>query len=80
MFTVNQPKDLLFFIEPMDLVEHNNELIELEEQYKIEIFKIMKELSELLRDHLPIIDDIYRKISEADSYIARAHLHILISI
>ena len=66
-------KGLTFFIEPMDLVEHNNELIELEEQYKIEIFKIMKELSELLRENLSFIDDIYRKISDADSYIARAH-------
>ena len=65
-------KGLTFFIEPMDLVEHNNELIELEEQYKIEIFRIMKELSEVLRENLDIITDIYRRISEADSYIARA--------
>ena len=65
-------KGLTFFIEPMDLVEHNNELIELEEQYKIEIFKILRELSELLRDNIESISDICRKISLADSYIARA--------
>ena len=65
-------KGLTFFIEPMDLVEHNNEIIELEEQYKIEIFKIMKELSELLRENLDIITDICKRISVADSYIARA--------
>ena len=65
-------KGLTFFIEPMDLVEHNNEIIELEEQYKIEIFKIMKELSELLRENLSAIIDMYKRISEADAYIARA--------
>ena len=65
-------KGLTFFIEPMDLVEQNNELTELEELYKIEIFKILKKLSELLRENLYILKDIIKKISEADSYIARA--------
>ena len=65
-------KGLTFFIEPMDLVEQNNELIELEEQYKIEIFKILRLLSGLLRENLVFIQDICRRISEADSYISRA--------
>ncbi len=69
-------KGLTFFIEPMDLVEQNNELIELEEQYKIEIFRIMRELSELLRENLEPITDIFEKITVADSYIARARFAV----
>ena len=64
-------RGITIFIEPMDLVEQNNELIELEELYKIEIFRILKRLTELLRENAEILKDINHRISVVDTYIAR---------
>lgn len=64
-------RGMTLFIEPVELFEYNNEIIELEERYRIEILKILRVLTERIRDNNEIIRDIFKKITFLDTIIAR---------
>jgi len=66
-------RGMTLFVEPVELFDYNNEIIELEEQYKIEIHKILRELTEKIREKKEEINNIFHKISYLDTIIARAH-------
>ncbi len=63
---------MTIYLEPVEMFELNNEITELEERYRQEIHKILKELTFEIRDKLEIIENICRKISFVDTIIARA--------
>jgi DNA mismatch repair protein MutS2 len=64
------------FIEPMSTVEINNELIELEQEEKKEIHRILKELTVAVRAFLPEIEAFEQILSELDLTQAKARLAI----
>jgi len=66
-------RGMTLFVEPVELFDHNNEIIKLEEQYKLEIHKILRELTEKIREKKEEINNIFHKISYLDTIIARAH-------
>ncbi len=66
-------RGMTLFVEPVDLFDYNNEIIELEERYKLEIHKILRELTDKIRDKKEAISDIFHKISYLDTIIARAN-------
>ena len=67
------------FIEPLDLVDKNNDLAYEENRYRLEVIKILKELTSVVRNTLPEIIAAVRDISYADSIYARARYSILYS-
>ncbi|MDX9802043.1 MAG: hypothetical protein RBT69_11985 [Spirochaetia bacterium] len=64
-------RGMTLFIEPVELFEYNNEIIELEERYRIEILRILRIITEKIRENSEIINDIFRKITFLDTIIAR---------
>ncbi|MCL2293773.1 MAG: Smr/MutS family protein [Spirochaetes bacterium] len=66
-------RGMTLFVEPVELFEYNNEVTELEEQYKIEIHKILRELTAQIREKKEEINNIFYKISFLDTIIARAY-------
>ena len=62
------------FIEPMAVVEANNELRELESAEAHEIEKILAELSALCRDNAAVMQKNFSQITELDCIFARAEL------
>lgn len=64
------------FIEPMSTVEINNELIELEQEERKEIHRILKELTATVRTFLPEIESFEGILSELDLTQAKAQLAI----
>ena len=54
------------FIEPEVIVEINNHIIELEGDFKKEVFRLLRELCHTLRPHKPEIEDIVRLIHHWD--------------
>ena len=62
------------FIEPASVLEGNNELRELEYAEKREIIKILTELTDSLRDHLPSLKKAYRFLGLIDFIQAKARI------
>jgi len=62
------------YIEPLTIIDQNNELVRLREEEEIEIAQILFLISESLRDNLPLIDGAVAAISEIDFVQAKARL------
>jgi DNA mismatch repair protein MutS2 len=59
------------FVEPFETVEMNNQLVQLAEDQAAEIFRILKELTERLRDVLGPLQAAAGTVAELDSVFAR---------
>ncbi|HWP44334.1 MAG TPA: Smr/MutS family protein, partial [Blastocatellia bacterium] len=64
------------FVEPLGVIEQNNELVRLREQEEVEINQILLALTNLLRENLPAIRLVVDSIAEIDFIQARARLSI----
>lgn len=64
------------FIEPEELIGINNELFELESDYKKEIYKILRRLSDKLRPFKDQLAAFYRLTGEFDVLFAKAEMAI----
>lgn len=64
------------FVEPLAIIEQNNELVRLREQEEIEIAQILLAISETLRSNLDGIARIVDAISEIDFTQAKARLSL----
>jgi DNA mismatch repair protein MutS2 len=62
------------FVEPLTVIEQNNELVRLREQEEIEIARILLAISDSLRIHLPAMQEITDIIGEIDFAQAKARL------
>jgi DNA mismatch repair protein MutS2 len=62
------------FVEPEPVVEANNVLVEREREEQQETARVLAELTDLLRAHLPEIDELVSTIAEIDWVFARASL------
>jgi len=62
------------FVEPLAVIEQNNDLVRLREQEEIEIAQILLRISDTLRDHLSGIEQIVNAITEIDFAAAKARL------
>lgn len=60
------------FIEPDDLVELNNDLAELEEDEKREVYRLLKELTAAIAIYAPLILRYHRSLIEIDFVRAKA--------
>jgi DNA mismatch repair protein MutS2 len=60
------------FIEPLEAVEQNNELVRLAEAEEAEIARILDELTGRLREHQPVVARTVDTLGELDSVFARA--------
>lgn len=60
------------FVEPPGLVEKNNELVQKEAQLKAEIFRVLKETSEQVREHCSEIVRARSVLARLDVRLARA--------
>src|SRR4030095_8210959 len=64
------------FVEPLTVIEQNNDLVRLREQEEIEIARILLDISDSLRSHLPAIREITDIIGEIDFAQAKGRLSI----
>lgn len=62
------------FIEPQNLIEINNEKLQLEDDEKKEIYKILKELTLILEPYQSYINTVYELLIEFDFISAKAKL------
>ncbi len=62
------------FIEPLETIELNNELVRWREQEQAEIARILREMSERLRLERPQVEKLARLIAELDLLSAKARL------
>ena len=60
------------FIEPLDTIDLNNELVRLREEEQREIFRILREITDRLRTHAPDIKRTMQVMSELDLLFAKA--------
>jgi DNA mismatch repair protein MutS2 len=60
------------YVEPLDIVERNNEIVQLESDYQKEIHRVLKELTARLTDRAGEIDVLVSQTAELDSLYARA--------
>lgn len=64
------------FIEPDDLVELNNDLAELEEDEKREVYRLLKELTAAIAIYAPLILRYHRSLIEIDFVRAKAKFSV----
>ncbi len=62
------------YVEPIAVIEQNNEMVRLREQEEIEISQILFQITETLRDNLQAIRQIVEAITEMDFTAAKARL------
>ncbi|HYP25805.1 MAG TPA: Smr/MutS family protein [Blastocatellia bacterium] len=62
------------FVEPLGIIDQNNELVRLREQEEIEIGRILMEITEALRVNLPALSSMVDAIAEIDFSQAKARL------
>ena len=62
------------FVEPLGVIEQNNDLVRLREQEEIEIALILLKISDTLRDNLGGIEQVMAAITEIDFAAAKARL------
>ena len=60
------------FVEPLEVIELNNKLVQLAEDEAAEIARILRELTEQLQEELGAIQSAAEAIAELDSILARA--------
>ncbi|MEW5817581.1 MAG: Smr/MutS family protein, partial [Spirochaetota bacterium] len=64
------------YIEPLDIIEKNNQLVEQENNYRQEVVKILKELTTLVRAHLQSLNLLAGAVSFLDTIYARARFSL----
>jgi DNA mismatch repair protein MutS2 len=64
------------FVEPLTIIDQNNELVRLREQEEIEIAQILIQITETLRVNLPAIAATAEALAEVDFAAAKARLSI----
>jgi DNA mismatch repair protein MutS2 len=64
------------FVEPLGVIDQNNDIVRLREQEEIEIARILFSLSESLRVNLPALGIIRDTLAELDFAQARGHLSL----
>jgi DNA mismatch repair protein MutS2 len=64
------------FVEPMSVIDENNEMVRLREMEEIEIAKILLQLTENLRNHFSEIEHLVDAIAEIDFSAAKARMSI----
>lgn len=64
------------FVEPLGIIDQNNELVRLREEEEIEIAQILIQITETLRANLPAILTVIEAISEVDFAQAKARFSI----
>jgi DNA mismatch repair protein MutS2 len=62
------------FIEPADVVDANNDLVQLAREEEAEIARVLAELTEAVRARLGDLDDLVEAVAALDLIFARAHL------
>ncbi|MBD3235408.1 MAG: hypothetical protein GF330_01730 [Candidatus Eisenbacteria bacterium] len=62
------------FVEPLDLIDANNDLAEMEAQERAEIHRILRELSDWVRERHAALRETAEALGELDEYAARARL------
>ncbi|MGH8245675.1 MAG: endonuclease MutS2, partial [Gammaproteobacteria bacterium] len=62
------------YLEPLAVIDQNNELVRLREEEEIEIARILLEISESLRASLPELRDVSEALAEIDFAQAKARL------
>jgi DNA mismatch repair protein MutS2 len=62
------------FIEPEGVIDLNNDIFDLKRAYQREIYRILRDLSDLLRPYIPFIDAYKNSIIEFDIIQAKAQL------
>jgi DNA mismatch repair protein MutS2 len=67
------------FIEPVEMLNANNEIRELEHEEKREVIRILKALTDAFRNALPLLQDSFRFLSQIDFIRAKAKLSIEIN-
>ncbi len=65
------------FIEPFDVVEKNNELVRLENRYRQEVLRILRELSEAVRAAGSSLESLFQAVAVLDALSARARYALL---
>ncbi len=60
------------FIEPIEVVEKNNAIVEEENLYRIEMRKILRELTAEVSARAADLDVLFQRVALLDSYLARA--------
>ncbi|HOV94492.1 MAG TPA: endonuclease MutS2, partial [Spirochaetales bacterium] len=60
------------FVEPADLVEKNNELVQKEAQLKAEIFRVLRETTEKLKPYRQSLEAARASLAQMDVRLARA--------
>ncbi len=60
------------FVEPLETIDLNNELVRLREEEQREVARILRELTELLRAHAPAIQAAVDALGELDLLFAKA--------
>jgi DNA mismatch repair protein MutS2 len=64
------------YVEPLAFIDQNNEMVRLREQEEAEIARILLQITETLRSHLPAIQQIVGAIEVIDFTHAKARLSI----
>jgi DNA mismatch repair protein MutS2 len=64
------------FMEPAEMLDVNNEIRDLEHSEKREVIRILKELTEILRQELPAISQSFQFLSQIDFIRAKAKFAI----
>ena len=59
------------FIEPMDIVEKNNQIVEQDNRYRREVHRILKELTALVHDEIHEVERLVERIAFFDTIYAR---------
>lgn len=62
------------FIEPQNVIELNNDRLELEEEEKKEIYRILKELTALIQPYQGLLSDYFKTLIDFDFIHAKAQL------
>lgn len=74
----HSPSGKTVYLEPQAVMEMNNDLYSLENEKKAEIYRILKALSDTLRDHLDMIREIGSKVILIDIVGAKSKFAISI--
>jgi DNA mismatch repair protein MutS2 len=65
------------FVEPTEIVSANNELVEAEQEYRRELFRVLRELSSVARGHREELSLLASGIASLDTLHARARYSLL---
>jgi len=65
------------FVEPLEILERNNALVEQENRYRMEVQRVLRELSAEVARRLPEIRDMTQAVTHLDCLLSRARYAIL---